>query len=233
MEIATVDQKGLSMGKPDKYEYQALPENDAVRVLVLHPSELFEAPVQCHMVTNSLDAVRYEALSYSWGEFESGKPIYDRNITCDGADLPATRSAFEALRRLRYRDRFRRLWIDAMCINQLNVNERNHQVRQMARIFRSARRVYVWVGEDSDTEDGKVTLVCFASFLGLVQEYLESSDTRSDLDLNKLQTLLLQAYQKELPACQSTERGCHAFDGTDIWQRIIAFVQRRWFRRRW
>jgi hypothetical protein len=38
------------------------------------------------------------------------------------------------------------LWIDQLCINQINLNELGHQVRKMSQIYKSARRVIVWVG---------------------------------------------------------------------------------------
>jgi hypothetical protein len=40
-------------------------------------------------------------------------------------------------------------WIDALCINQSNIPERNHQVAQMGDIFGSAQCVHVWLGETS------------------------------------------------------------------------------------
>ena len=42
------------------------------------------------------------------------------------------------------------LWrMDAVCINQEDVSERNSQVRMMAEIFGNARRALVWLGQDS------------------------------------------------------------------------------------
>lgn len=40
----------------------------------------------------------------------------------------------------------RKLWINAICIDQQNVGERNHQVSQMRKIYRTAQRVLIWVG---------------------------------------------------------------------------------------
>lgn len=44
------------------------------------------------------------------------------------------------------------IWIDSICIDQNNVEERDQQVSIMADIFRSAESVYVWLGRgDEDT----------------------------------------------------------------------------------
>jgi len=39
------------------------------------------------------------------------------------------------------------LWIDALCINQRDIQERSHQVQHMATIYRSAKSVVIWLGE--------------------------------------------------------------------------------------
>lgn len=39
------------------------------------------------------------------------------------------------------------LWIDALCINQRDIQERSHQVKHMAMIYRSAKHVLIWLGE--------------------------------------------------------------------------------------
>lgn len=38
------------------------------------------------------------------------------------------------------------LWVDAICINQTDISERNHQVRMMASIYKSASRTISWLG---------------------------------------------------------------------------------------
>ncbi|RYP89814.1 hypothetical protein DL770_004070 [Monosporascus sp. CRB-9-2] len=46
-----------------------------------------------------------------------------------------------------------RIWIDAICIDQKNTHERVEQVRQMGLIFRSARKVFVWLGPEGDSRE--------------------------------------------------------------------------------
>jgi hypothetical protein len=58
-----------------------------------------------------------------------------------------------ALHHLRYGHRPRVLWIDAICINQASVWERNHQVSRMRYIYRQASKVLVWVYDDVSDRD--------------------------------------------------------------------------------
>ena len=93
----------------------------------------------------------FDALSYVWdGEI---KPC---QIGINGATLRITNSLDSALRRLRDPKTPRVLWVDAVCINQGNVEERAQQVALMPAIYSSAQRVIVDLGEE--TEDRKKAL---------------------------------------------------------------------------
>jgi hypothetical protein len=91
----------------------------------------------------------FEAVSYTWGSTEN--PV-DISIGESGRNtLAVTRNLGEALPYLRYEDRPRVLWIDAICVDQKNLKERGHQVKRMADIFSRAKRVLVWLGPESDS----------------------------------------------------------------------------------
>lgn len=95
----------------------------------------------------------YEALSYTWGNQE-----YDQTIWCNGVPLPVTKNCKRALRALRARRRasdeypeaerkgHQYVWIDAICINQEDSNERSAQVANMADIFRNAYGTVIYLG---------------------------------------------------------------------------------------
>ncbi|KAF7925774.1 uncharacterized protein EAE98_006999 [Botrytis deweyae] len=106
-------------------------------------------PVSCSMRLVSLDDadIEYEALSYVWGTVAGHVPIQ----VC-GESFEATSNLELALRHLRYKDRSRLLWVDAVCINQMDIPERNSQVKLMGSIYETAHQVVVWLGEEeSDT----------------------------------------------------------------------------------
>ena len=46
------------------------------------------------------------------------------------------------------------LWVDAVCINQSDIEERGHQVKLMRRIYKNATRVLIWIGEDIQFNNG-------------------------------------------------------------------------------
>lgn len=97
------------------------------------------------------DHPSYEALSYTWGNRVSLHPI---NV--NGCTLMVTRNLLAALKRLRLPDQDRYLWVDAICINQSDISERNHQVKQMHWMYQLAERVVIWLGEHS--EDSRLAI---------------------------------------------------------------------------
>jgi hypothetical protein len=91
---------------------------------------------------------QYEALSYVWGS--SDKP---RSILIDERDLPITVNLHEALLSLRDPYIERIIWIDAICINQGDKEERAQQVQFMAKVYSKASRVVVWLGQAAKGSD--------------------------------------------------------------------------------
>jgi hypothetical protein len=72
----------------------------------------------------------FEALSYVWGD-----PLITRLIKLNDQPYQVTENLEAALRRLRHDDRVRIMWIDAICINQQNPREQEHQIGLMRDIF--------------------------------------------------------------------------------------------------
>lgn len=120
------------------------PAKNEIRLLRLLPGEAGE-PVRCTLHVTSLDeSPKYEAISYVWGD-----PADTRCISVNGHCRDVTVSLEAALRGLRRRSSPRQLWADAVCINQHDIEEKNKQVPEMARIYIQASRVLVWLGEAS------------------------------------------------------------------------------------
>lgn len=92
--------------------------------------------------------IPYEALSYTWGSLD-----LTHYINIQGRRLRITSNLYVALQHLRLPDQDRILWVDAVCINQSDLNERGHQVRQMAQIYKESERVVIWLGEGTDRTD--------------------------------------------------------------------------------
>lgn len=128
------------------YEYSTLAHHDSIRIVELFPSKTQESPLQSELVHTRLSdgfdgSNGYTALSYVWGIVKESHPLQIGNkCLLIGANLDA------ALRHLRRHDRPIRVWADAICINQLDISERNHQVRQMRSIYSSARDTVIYLG---------------------------------------------------------------------------------------
>ncbi|RFN49058.1 het-domain-containing protein [Fusarium flagelliforme] len=141
------------------YIYQPLIYDNQIRILTLMPGYDRDAiegtldfkrlrsrvasKTRRHKVWTNNEASRaYDALSYAWGD-----PEQVEEILVDGKKLGTARNLHTALLRLRHPKERRRLWIDAICINQSDNHERSHQVSMMQKIYSAAASVVVWLGD--------------------------------------------------------------------------------------
>jgi hypothetical protein len=101
--------------------------------------------------------MRYEALSYAWSD--SGKlcqieifssPSIGHVTKERTAILPIAVNLYHALQGLHYSDKPRTFWIDALCINQINSQEREEQVLQMREVYSRAHQTIVWLGDGDE-----------------------------------------------------------------------------------
>jgi hypothetical protein len=82
----------------------------------------------------------YTALSYCWGD-----PKITREIVLDGETFEVTTNLHDALQELR-RQGYKTLWVDAICVNQRHIEERNQQLLPMGAIYRRAEITVAWLG---------------------------------------------------------------------------------------
>jgi hypothetical protein len=75
-----------------------------------------------------------------------GDPTATERIYLKGLRFNVTTNLASALQHIRFQDQERTLWVDAVCINQKDIAERNHQVTQMQEIYLTARQAVVWLG---------------------------------------------------------------------------------------
>lgn len=163
-EVVTVDDAGsqevmsslrlLNLVLSLDYKYQPLSSPDSTRVLILLPAQKAVDDIRCHIDEVRLSDVGdegqgYTALSYVWGAHEASHMIWF------GDHLLRIRPNLDsALRNLRRRDRPIRLWVDAVCINQYDLLERNHQVQQMRDIFSAASETIIYLGPQDGGNTG-------------------------------------------------------------------------------
>ncbi len=75
----------------------------------------------------------FSALSYVWG-----KPVHNHHVTVDEVQMAVTDNLHLALHHLHGSRAEENWWIDALCIDQANLDERGSQVQMMSDIFGSA-----------------------------------------------------------------------------------------------
>ena len=128
-----------------KYTYNQLDSSrNQIRLLQVlpHANSSADQEVHCSLFAVSLDdEPNYEALSYVWGD-----PSNPAEILLDGCRFFVTRNLAAALQALQNSSTERVMWIDAICINQESIAERNEQVQKMRMIYQLARQVVSWLG---------------------------------------------------------------------------------------
>ena len=134
--------------------YQALRSTASIRLLELWPG-FRQDRIFCDLRVFSIDYAaptdhcdHYEAVSYAWGEGDRSKRIW-----LNGKPFRVSSNLWTLLCSVRRIDRPRMLWVDALCINQADVLERNHQLELMGQIYRGADRVLCWLGEAHSMSD--------------------------------------------------------------------------------
>ncbi|OCL09117.1 hypothetical protein AOQ84DRAFT_431442 [Glonium stellatum] len=160
----TVEERILQAAKKSKLlSYDKLKEGE-VRILIIHPAEDPKAEILVALETLSFEdlseSYEFEALSYHRGDDDATHPIF---IQEDG--IPQPKSLYnvhdilancrrlyvkpnlhKALRHFRRKDMPIALWVDAICINQPDEEEKKLQVTMMAQLYTQADRVCIWLG---------------------------------------------------------------------------------------
>lgn len=150
--------------KTAEYRYSPLSQNpDTIRLLRLLPGKDKLENVQCELFEytlreSSATSHLYEALSYVWGSEENPK-----FITVDDQKLAVTQNLYVVLLRLRDDNIPRIIWVDAVCINQANAKEKEHQILLLPAIYAKANRVVVWLGEACNDSDKALEAIRRAS----------------------------------------------------------------------
>lgn len=139
------------------FQYPPLPDEDALRLLILQAGHFLDP------LTGTLASVafskrpKYLALSYTWGDpmpeepdlsssFVKGLGSGGEVLVLNGNYIPMRNNLALALRYLRSGNHPLFLWVDAVCINQSDIDERNAQVALMASIYSRATAVVTWLG---------------------------------------------------------------------------------------
>ncbi|KAH7138054.1 heterokaryon incompatibility protein-domain-containing protein, partial [Dendryphion nanum] len=169
------------------HTYAPLPSEFHIRILVLEPAPTSTAPLHGTFELARLTEIEgtYEAISYTWG-----KPIMSQSLYCDDkTQIRITQSLDDALRRVRFTGHRRRLWADAVCIDQSNTKDKGVQIPRMKKIFRSAKKVLAWLGPGGNGEEEAINLLVPADVPG---QSAESDDPQLSEDETKFASHTVQ-----------------------------------------
>lgn len=203
------------------YEYPPLPTREYFRRCLLHPSGSIDDDVVISIEVlpfkpgdPEAQLADYEALSYVWGTKENPLQIYV-DIGTLRRTMLVTQNLHSALRHLRQTSNPRAMWIDAICINQGDNDEKGPCVAIMGKIYQNASRVVVWLGPAADNSD---VILSNMSWLGSAIEIDEDT------------------YEKRLapgvpPTSLDLEQPVSLSEVEMI--STTALTRREWFRRLW
>ncbi|KAF5588580.1 heterokaryon incompatibility het-6 [Fusarium subglutinans] len=140
------------------YAKNVLDKDDSFRLVSLQPGR-DSAPLTLRLLNTNLNKTQpYEAVSYVWGDV---KDLIAINVYSDEdmeTQALVSQNCHAALSNFRDSESSRLLWIDSICIDQESPIEKNHQLGLMARIYKNASQVLVYLGHG--TPDSDAALRC-------------------------------------------------------------------------
>jgi hypothetical protein len=163
-----------------QYQYESLAvDRDEIRLLTLLPGQFSEdIKINLDIVQFQIDRPpKFEALSYAWSEAvldsiqnEDKATTYESlprtpddlslvYIAGSGKTLPVRPNLSAALRHLRSVAEPRVLWVDAICVNQEDLEERSSQVQKFKHVYSLASQVVVWLGIENDKSSDAMQLL--------------------------------------------------------------------------
>ena len=200
--------------------YQRLEER-SFRLL----SFLDDSGLSLHLQAYRLDeAPTYVALSYTWGrasnrEGRSNSSTY--SIVLDGESVEVQQNLHDAFRYLSHlvREKHCWFWVDAVCINQRDFDERSGQATMMKDIYQRANTVLAWLGIPFDDERIRLGIKLMREF----NLYFSG-----DLKLPNYQTLTARVTQSHLGFPNSSTS-----EVWTAWEGIAEIIELRYWERLW
>lgn len=180
-------------------EHTPVPHN-CIRLLKLLPGEGqtdLEANLQIRAIRQDRQSRQgehdvplpepYEALSYHWGHNDKATKFIKILAQSQSYYIRIKPNLDAALRQLRCAQETRFLWVDALCINQADDDEKTVQILLMSLIYSKAEAVAVWLGPQAERSDQAIEFVrrCLNldDFDSLVQDSVASKDWAALSDL--------------------------------------------------
>lgn len=159
---------GVTITDPSEGEFSysgsILPSfSSHIRFFTLSPSTSTTSALKCRLTPVAVDTLpAFKALSYTWGPPEKEHNLFIEAPHIESESMKSVQSfrSFQitasldcALRHLRHDQEDLVLWIDQICIDQTNNEEKDEQVLLMSTIYARADEVLIWLGPAGDDSD--------------------------------------------------------------------------------
>lgn len=172
-------------------------------MLYLHTAGSYhQLPIEVSLREFPTDALpSFGALSYTWAN-EDGLASLSQELPCGGASIKITKNYEAALKRLRRPREDQVLWVDAVCIDQSNVEERSLQIGLMRQIYSQASWVALWLGEPSLAVDEESGLPLSHLGMDYIHDFAVEIAERTNSGLDPGEGPLYQEFIKDRRAFQ-------------------------------
>lgn len=133
------------------YVHESLNEHEFRLLEILPKAPSDGSPIRCNIHAASFEGAAqpdYEAISYVWGD-----PTPSSTIHINGRPFKLPTNSEKALRRMAKPTHKRTVYLDAVCINQADLEERKAQVLLMGRIYRNAQMTLVYAGDANESTE--------------------------------------------------------------------------------
>jgi hypothetical protein len=176
--------------------YSPITQSCGIRILHLVPSLSRQGPVSCHLEHVTLrDKPQFNAISYRWGDLRV--PEY---VLLNGIRTAVSQNLHHVLETLSAQEQGHTptLWVDALCINQSDYQERSHQVPLLAKVYETAKEVVICAGVATDADEGIIkALKNRATTIfehGDLKQPSSTDEISEDFDHNRAVELLSDEY---------------------------------------
>ncbi len=212
----------MSQSPAKAYKYQALPCDSFFRVLELLPGGEYDPVIGTMHIVDWSTVPNYEAISYCWGDKNDTMPVH-----IDGRTVWVTKSLQSGLTHLRYRDRSRWLWADAVCINQGDIPERSQQVNMMRKIYERARSVLIWLEPENADAPGMVMFAIDA--VEKISAFICEKLSISPDDLQSEDNIYLQILTSKRHLLPVPDQS--PFNSDEVWRALLWLYTHPYFTR--
>lgn len=170
--------------------------------------------IRCGLKHIMVENDQYVCLSYMWGSPEPTSTIY-----INDKPFQVRQNLYEFLVKARKFRKQEWLWIDAICIDQDNNNERGDQVRLMAQIYSRAKYVLVYPGRVSRAVNVVYHIVQGTRWLRTSRSAIASRFLRTLRIILCFTPLLFMAMLDEMLR-PLYEKGLENFHNMEYWKRV-------------